>query len=145
MWKQWTEVKQESNGKVKEESEELDWSYMFSSWPCMQMSIEHTHKKNTKKLPATQASVFCYTLQYNLIIGLPFKNADSKIKALLQLRGGLCGWAVNNSKHEKSGPSFSSFNTVTAKIIKKLLWSGLPDEICLIVFFKTLQVHFVYG
>ena len=38
-----------------------------------------------------QASVFCYTLQYNLIIGLPFKNADSKIKALLQLRGGLCG------------------------------------------------------
>ena len=102
VWKQWAKVKQESSGK---EGEGLDWSYMFSSWPCMQMSIEHTHKKNTKKLPATQASVFCYTLQYNLIIGLPFKNADSKIKALLQLRGGLCGWAVNTLKYEKSGPN----------------------------------------
>jgi len=55
------------------------------------------------------------------------------------------GHGLDGSKHEKSGPTFSSFNTVTAKIIKKLLWSGLPDEICLIVFFTTLQVHFVYG
>ena len=55
------------------------------------------------------------------------------------------GHGSDGSKQEKSGPTFSSFKTVTAKIIKKLLRSGLPGEICLIVFLKTLQVHFVFG
>ena len=46
VWKQWAKVKQESSGK---EGEGLDWSYMFSSWPCMQVSIKHTHTQKTPK------------------------------------------------------------------------------------------------
>ena len=49
-------------------------------------------------------------------------------------------WGLDGSKHEKSGPTFSSFNIVTAKIIKKLLWSELPDETCLIVFQNSTGV-----
>ena len=67
VWKQWTKVKQESYGK---EGKRLDWSYMFSSWPCMQVSIEHT-QKNTKKLPATQAILVYFVTPSNTIYYRP--------------------------------------------------------------------------
>ena len=69
----------------------IDLTCFLLDLACRCLSNTHT-KKKTKKLPATQASVFCYTLQYNLIIGLPFKNADSKIKALLQKKTSFTGW-----------------------------------------------------
>ena len=48
-------------------------------------------------------------------------------------------------KLEKMRPTFSSFDTMPAKITKTLPWLVLPDEIWMFdIFFITLLEYFMY-